>query len=113
MVTPAGRSSVQAGEPAPVEHWFVYYKLSLDDLAPGREAARRLIECVGASTGVLGRVMMRVDTAGGQGHATLMELYPRIRDPAAFGRALESALATCGVPVATRAARRVERFIEA
>jgi len=100
-------------EVPPFEHWFVYYKLPPGELASGRAAARRLVECVGASTGVLGRVMMRTDAADRQGHATLMELYPWIRDPAAFGRALDSALASCGVPETARAARRLERFIEA
>lgn len=90
-----------------MEHWFVYYKLPVADL-PEVEARVRVMQgALAAASGVHGRLMRRPEDGP---VLTLMEVYERIEDPAAFGPVLEEAVAYAGLPSAWVQSRRTERF---
>jgi hypothetical protein len=93
-----------------MEHWFVYYRVAavqLDALLPG---VRTMIASLQRKHDVGARLMRRVDLANGQ--VTLMEVYERINDPAAFGQALAAAVAGADLSASVREARRLERFTD-
>lgn len=91
-----------------MEHWFVYYKLPVEEVGACVDRVRPMQQALAAATGVRARLMRRADEPGAG--ATLMEVYCDIADAAAFGAALTAALERSEAPA--RGARRIERFVE-
>lgn len=93
-----------------MEHWFVYYKVPSGELDEALRRARARVARVAAVHPVRARVLRRGDAGDTE---TVMESYPDIADAAAFAQALEAALAAGDETPADRAARRLERFVDA
>ncbi len=92
-----------------MQDWFVYYKLDRAALPELEPRIRALLQSVHQATGVHTRLMQRAD---GNGATTLLEIYERVAQPDAFGRALTEAVARANLPPALVAQRRTERFEE-
>lgn len=82
--------------------YYVYYKVSLEQLPALRRAVQALFASIEKECGVRGRWLRRRDDA-----ATYMEVYDGVKDASAFEAVLEREGAKLGVP------RKVERFISA
>ena len=85
---------------ARVTHYYVYYKVSPQEVTRVRNAVDALFASLERSCGVRGRWMRRRDDP-----STYMEVYENVQDAAAFEAALEREGAKLGV------ARKVERFV--
>ena len=94
-----------------MERWFIYYKLPFEQADDTLAAVRELQSRLAAATGVAGRVL-RKDRLE-KGIATLMEIYEPVADPERFARAMDAALAASALTSGLRAARRLERFVDA
>ena len=81
-------------------HYYVYYKISPQDVTRMRHAVDALFASLEQACGVRGRWMRRRDDP-----STYMEVYENVQDPAAFEAALEREGAKLGI------ARKVERFV--
>lgn len=93
-----------------MEHWFVYYKVPAAQASSLVPRLRGMIDGLGATHHVHGRLLRRADEPGGQ--VTLMETYDAIAEPAAFRAALDSAVERADLPIDVVAARRIERFCD-
>ena len=82
--------------------YYVYYKLTPEQLPALRRAVQALFASIEKECGVRGRWLRRRDDA-----ATYMEVYEDVKDASAFEVILEREGAKLGVP------RKVERFISA
>lgn len=89
------------------EHWYVYYKLPVEQVDAVAAQVRRMQRGL-AGAGVQPSLQMRVDVVDGM--ATLMECYAGVADASVFGPQLEAAVTASDLPPALRGARRVERF---
>ena len=94
-----------------MQHWFVYYKLAPAVARDVEPRLRRLQQEVAAASGVRTRLMRRAD--GGDGLATLLEVYDGIAQPDSFEAALTAAVARAGLPASLVEQRRTEKFEEA
>ena len=94
-----------------MERWFIYYQLPAEQAAGALEAVRELQSRLAADEGVAGRVLRRPQDDSGM--ATLMEIYEPVADPVRFARAMDAALSASALTSALRAARRLERFVDA
>jgi len=83
-------------------HYYVYYKISPEQVAPLRAAVQTLFKTLERQCGVRGRWMHRRDDP-----TTYMEVYEEVKDAAAFEALLEREGAKLGVP------RKLERFVNA
>ena len=72
-------------------NYYVYYKFDPARVADLRTVVEKLFMQVNAATGIQGQWQRRRDDP-----STFMEIYPGVTDPAAFDRALESALEQSG-----------------
>jgi hypothetical protein len=90
-----------------IEHWYVYYKLPVDQVEAVAAAVRSMQRRI-ESDGVVASLQMRVDVVDGV--ATLMECYAGVADAATFGPRLDAGVAASDLPAGLRLARRVERF---
>ncbi|MGE5338975.1 MAG: DUF4936 family protein [Gemmatimonadota bacterium] len=91
-----------------MQHWYVYYKLPRERFGETAAQVRAMIDLLGTSAAVKGRLLKRDD--GDQQSITLMEQYDSIADPGAFAAELAAALRSSGLPAELIALRRVERF---
>ena len=91
-----------------MQHWFVYYKLDQDAVRELEPRIRAMQQALHAATGVQARLMQRADRE--RDTTTLLEVYERISEPAAFEAALAGALARADLPATLSAQRRTERF---
>jgi hypothetical protein len=82
--------------------YYVYYKVSAEQLPALRRGVHSLFAEMEKQCGVRGRWLRRRDDA-----ATYMEVYDDVKDAAVFEVVLEREGAKLGVP------RKVERFISA
>lgn len=94
-----------------MERWFIYYKLPADQAAGVLAAVRQLQSRLAADEGIAGRVLRRPQDDSGT--ATLMEIYEPVADPERFARAMDAALLASALTFDLRAARRLERFVDA
>ena len=85
-----------------MNHYYVYYKISPDDLPRLRVAVQTLFTTIEKHCGVRGRWMRRRDDP-----TTYMEVYEEVKDAAVFEALLEREGAKLGVP------RKLERFVNA
>lgn len=85
-----------------MNHYYVYYKISPDQISRLRDAVQILFKVIEKQCGVRGRWMHRRDDP-----STYMEVYEEVKDPAAFEALLEREGAKLGVP------RKLERFVNA
>jgi hypothetical protein len=85
-----------------MNHYYVYYKISPDQIPKLREAVQILFKTMEKQCGVRGRWMHRRDDP-----STYMEVYEGVKDTAAFEALLERESAKLGVP------RKLERFVDA
>jgi len=85
-----------------VTHYYVYYKISPDQIPKVREAVQTLFNTLEKQCGVRGRWMHRRDDP-----STYMEVYEEVKDAAAFEALLEREGAKLGVQ------RKLERFVNA
>jgi hypothetical protein len=83
-------------------HYYVYYRVSSDELARLRGGVQAMFKTLEAQCGVRGRWMHRRDDP-----STYMEVYEGVKDAAAFEALLEREGAKLGVP------RKLERFVDA
>jgi quinol monooxygenase YgiN len=83
-------------------HYYVYYKISPDQIPRFREAVQTLFKTIEKQCGVRGRWMRRRDDP-----STCMEVYEEVKDAAAFEALLEREGAKLGVQ------RKLERFVNA
>ena len=83
-------------------HYYVYYKLSPEQVPELRGLVKRLFQEIEKQCGVRGRWMHRRDDA-----STYMEVYEEVEDTARFEALLEREGARLGVP------RKLERFVNA
>jgi hypothetical protein len=83
-----------------VTHYYVYYRVAPDGVAPLRHAVESLFDSLEKQCGVRGRWMRRRDDP-----STYMEVYENVADAGAFEAALEREGAKLGLT------RKVERFI--
>ena len=85
-----------------MNHYYVYYKISPDDLPQLRVAVQTLFKTIEKQCGVRGRWMRRRDDP-----STYMEVYEEVKDTTAFEALLEREGAKLGIP------RKLERFVNA
>jgi hypothetical protein len=85
-----------------MNHYYVYYKISPDQIPKLRAAVQILFKTMEKQCGVRGRWMHRRDDP-----STYMEVYEGVKDTAAFEALLERESAKLGVP------RKLERFVDA
>jgi len=85
-----------------MNHYYVYYKISPDDLPQLRVAVQTLFKTIEKQCGVRGRWMRRRDDP-----TTYMEVYEEVKDTTAFEALLEREGAKLGIP------RKLERFVNA
>ena len=85
-----------------MNHYYVYYRISPDQLPQLRDAVQLLFKAIEKQCGVRGRWMRRRDDP-----STYMEVYEEVKDAAAFEALLEREGAKLGVP------RKLERFVPA
>jgi Domain of unknown function (DUF4936) len=85
-----------------MNHYYVYYKVSPDQIPKLREAVQILFKTMEKQCGVRGRWMHRRDDP-----STYMEVYEGVKDTAAFEALLERESAKLDVP------RKLERFVDA
>ena len=85
-----------------MNHYYVYYKISPDQVPKLRAAVQILFKTMEKQCGVRGRWMHRRDDP-----STYMEVYEGVKDTAAFEALLERESAKFGVP------RKLERFVDA
>jgi uncharacterized protein DUF4936 len=85
-----------------MNHYYVYYKISPDDLPQLRVAVQTLFKTIEKQCGVRGRWMRRRDDP-----TTYMEVYEEVKDATAFEALLEREGAKLGIP------RKLERFVNA
>jgi hypothetical protein len=83
-------------------HYYVYYKISPDQIPGVRDAVQTLFKTIEKQCGVRGRWMHRRDDP-----STYMEVYEGVKDAAAFEALLEREGAKLGVQ------RKLERFVPA
>jgi quinol monooxygenase YgiN len=83
-------------------HYYVYYKISPDQIPRFREAVQTLFKTIEKRCGVRGRWMRRRDDP-----STYMEVYEEVTDAAAFEALLQREGAKLGVQ------RKLERFVNA
>jgi quinol monooxygenase YgiN len=83
-------------------HYYVYYKISPDQISRLRDAVQILFKTIEKQCGVRGRWMRRRDDP-----STYMEVYEEVKDAAAFEALLEREGAKLGVQ------RKLERFVNA
>ena len=81
-------------------HYYIYYRISPQDVTRIRRAVDGLFASLEQACGVRGRWMRRRDDP-----STYMEVYENVQDAAAFEAALEREGAKLGI------ARKVERFV--
>ena len=94
-----------------MERWFIYYKLPVEQTEGTLAAVRELQSRLAAEAGVAGRVLRKSHVDNGT--ATLMEIYEPVADPERFARVMDAAVAASALTSALRAARRLERFVDA
>ena len=85
-----------------MNHYYVYYKISPDQISRLRDAVQILFKTIEKQCGVRGRWMRRRDDP-----STYMEVYEEVEDAAAFEALLEREGAKLGVQ------RKLERFVNA
>jgi hypothetical protein len=85
-----------------VTHFYVYYKISPEQLVELRGRVQALFRTIESQCGVRGRWMRRRDDP-----STYMEVYEGVADAAAFEALLEREGAKLGVQ------RKLERFVNA
>jgi quinol monooxygenase YgiN len=85
-----------------MNHYYVYYKISPDQISRLRDAVQILFKTIEKQCGVRGRWMRRRDDP-----STYMEVYEEVKDAAAFEALLEREGAKLGVQ------RKLERFVNA
>ena len=85
-----------------MNHYYVYYKISPDQISKLRDGVQNLFKTIEMQCGVRGRWMRRRDDP-----ATYMEVYEEVKDAAAFEALLEREGAKLGVQ------RKLERFVNA
>jgi len=85
-----------------VTHYYVYYKISPEQVVELRGRVQALFRTIESQCGVRGRWMHRRDDP-----STYMEVYEGVSDAAAFDALLEREGAKLGVP------RKLERFVDA
>jgi hypothetical protein len=83
-------------------HYYVYYRVSPDQIARLRSSVQALFKVVEKQCGVRGRWMHRRDDP-----STYMEVYEGVLDAAAFEALLEREGPKLGVQ------RKLERFVDA
>ena len=85
---------------------YVYYKIDPQRVAVTRAAVDRVLAQIARETGVVGRLMARIDDA-----STWMEIYEPVTDLVAFEAALNRAVASAAVlPLLIGGKRVIERF---
>jgi hypothetical protein len=85
-----------------VTHYYVYYKVSPEQVAQLRGRVQAMFRTIESQCGVRGRWMHRRDDP-----STYMEVYEGVADAAAFEALLEREGAKLGVQ------RKLERFVNA
>ena len=85
-----------------MNHYYVYYKISPEQLAALRARVEMMFKSIETQCGVRGRWMHRRDDP-----STYMEVYEDVKDAAAFEALLEREGAKLGVQ------RKLERFVNA
>jgi Domain of unknown function (DUF4936) len=85
-----------------VTHYYVYYKVSPEQVVELRGRVQAMFRTIESQCGVRGRWMHRRDDP-----STYMEVYEGVLDAAAFDALLEREGAKLGVP------RKLERFVDA
>ena len=85
-----------------MNHYYVYYKISPDQISRLRDAVQILFKTIEKQCGVHGRWMRRRDDP-----STYMEVYEEVKHAAAFEALLEREGAKLGVQ------RKLERFVNA
>ena len=85
-----------------MNYYYVYYKISPDQISQLRDAVQNLFTTIEMQCGVRGRWMRRRDDP-----STYMEVYEEVKDAAAFEALLEREGAKLGVQ------RKLERFVNA
>jgi hypothetical protein len=85
-----------------MNHYYVYYKVSPDQLERTSAMVRELFKAIETACGVRGRWMHRRDDP-----STRMEVYEEVPDPAAFEALLAHEGAKLGIQ------RHIERFVNA
>jgi hypothetical protein len=93
-----------------MQHWYVYYKVGVDERSHVIGQVRQMQGALSLSAGVQARLMERADS---ERQSTLMEVYEGIREPERFAMQLDAALHGARLPAAIVAGRRTERFTEA
>ena len=83
-------------------HYYVYYKISPEQVVELRGRVQALFRTIESQCSVRGRWMHRRDDP-----STYMEVYEGVSDAAAFDALLEREGAKLGVP------RKLERFVDA
>ena len=83
-------------------HYYVYYKISLEQAAALRGRVQAMFKTIESQCGVRGRWMHRRDDP-----STYMEVYEDVKDAAAFEALLEREGAKLGLQ------RKLERFVTA
>src|SRR5262249_9560605 len=73
-------------------HYYVYYKVSPDDVPRLRAAVQTLFKAIEKQCGVHGRWMHRRDDP-----STYMEVYEEVKDAAGFGALIERGVAKLSV----------------
>jgi Domain of unknown function (DUF4936) len=92
-----------------VQHWYVYYKLTMGDRAAMLERVRLVQEQIVRATSVRARLLERTE----QGETTtVMEVYEDIGDADHFAAKLDAAV-RAHLPADHVASRRIERFRDA
>ena len=85
-----------------MNHYYVYYKISPEQVAPLRARVEIMFKNIATQCGVRGRWMHRRDDP-----STYMEVYEDVQDAAAFEALLEREGAKLGIQ------RKLERFVNA
>jgi hypothetical protein len=85
-----------------VTHYYVYYKISPEQVVELRARVQAMFRTIESQCGVRGRWMHRRDDP-----STYMEVYEGVADAAAFEALLEREGAKLGVQ------RKLERFVNA
>ncbi len=90
---------------APV-HYYVWYRVP-GDAGQARAAVNAAMADVARTTGVAGRLCLRLDDP-----ATWMEIYEHVHDAPSFDAALAAAVIRHGVEAHAPDGRHVERFVD-
>ncbi len=89
-----------------MQHWYVYYKLTLAERDTLCERVRRMQDQIARASTVRTRLLERTERGE---TTTVMEVYEDIGDADTFERVLAGAV-SANLPAAHAAGRRIERF---